>query len=228
MNRRVYATILTYTLSFVASMFLAVGCAAQASPQKRNDLPEGKWTLSILPTRHASQTVDVYSVLSEASKGLAATEVRIVNKTEKNVSGVKLSWRLSNLANEGETLLQGETPLLAVALAPQERRVVQYPVVTFAKIYQPLLKGGRLAGDFNIEIQVSDVVYEEARYSGSNSARFVKAAAAAKLKPLPMVKVPSHPAPPPTQIGKCQLQRCRWNSSNQCYDCTNDPCFNCK
>jgi hypothetical protein len=177
-DRRIFAPALTFVLSFLALMFSAGSCSAQASSQKHDDLPEGKWTLSILPARHASTTVDVYSVLSESSKGLAATEVKIVNKTDRSVSGVKLSWRVFNYADERETLLQGETPLLAVALAPQERRVVQFPVVTFAKIYKPLLKEGKLVGDFNIEIQVSDVVYDEAGYrgGGSNPARFVKAA----------------------------------------------------
>lgn len=223
--KRAFLTI-AVALTFVAG--LSTPSRADNPLQKSSfgmeDLPPGEWSLTVGPSAERSLTVDVVSVLTEVKKGLAAIEVGVENKTDHNVSGVRLGWRLHDRANPKDVLLKGETPVLGVALSPKERRVVQYPVVTFAKIYRPLLRDGNVAGNYRIEIQVVDVIYESftnRKRDKDDHPKFVRAG----LPGMPetqFLNVLTKPSPP-TQKGHCQNQACEYNFTRNCYTCTGEP-----
>jgi hypothetical protein len=120
--------------------------------------------------------------------------------------------------------LKGETSkFLAVSLTAGERRVVEYPVVSFAKIYRPLVEGKKeLEGNFRIELWVSDVRFTDGT-SGQSPAAFLKMkkvnwemdAVVAFVE----VKSESAPRPLDDELG-CPDQSCSYDNGRQCYRCT--------
>lgn len=125
-------------------------------------LPKGKWTLTATPyleSSYQSNPVVVHSVTSEANKGLAVTKVGILSRS-KNVSAVRLRWYLSAESNPEVILQQGDTPEIQIGGgAPAgEVREIEYPVVTFAKLYKA---EEVLNGDFVISVGVSAAKYDD-------------------------------------------------------------------
>jgi hypothetical protein len=125
-------------------------------------LPRGNWTLTDTPyleSSYRTNPVVVHSVTTEANKGLTVTKVGILSRS-KNVSAVRLRWYLSTESNPGVILQQGETPEIQIkgGVAAGEVREIEYPVVTFAKLYQA---GEVLSGDFVISIGVSAAKYDD-------------------------------------------------------------------
>jgi len=125
-------------------------------------LPQGKWTLTATPyleTNYRANPVVVHSVTTEANKGLTVTKVGILSRS-KNVSAVRLRWYLATEANPDIILQQGETPEIQIgggALAGEVREI-EYPVVTFAKLYKA---EEVLNGNFVISVGVSAAKYED-------------------------------------------------------------------
>lgn len=188
------------------------------------NLPPGHWMLAILPAKTRGRIVDLSSVSSSVSTGLGVTDFTLENRSKQRVAGVKISWRLFEASRRDTTLLKGETPkFLSVILTAGERRIGEYPVVSFAEIYRPLLQGKReLDGDYRIELWVSDVRFAD-ETSGQRPSPFLNVKklnweghAAAVF-----VEVKSEPAPPPLQdeLG-CPDQVCAYDYNNQCYRCT--------
>lgn len=125
-------------------------------------LPQGQWTLTATPyleSSYLSNPVVVHSVTTEANKGLTVTKVGILSRS-RNVSSVRLRWYLSKESNREVILQQGETPEIQVGggAAAGEVREIEYPVVTFAKLYQA---GEVLNGDFVISVGVSGAKYDD-------------------------------------------------------------------
>jgi hypothetical protein len=184
------------------------------------NLPPGHWMLGIQPAKKRGRVVDLSSVASSLSDGLGVTDVLLENRSKQGIAGVKIGWRLFETSARDTTLLKGETPkFLAVSLTAGERRIVKYPVVSFAKIYRPLLHGKReLDGNYRIELWVSDVRFtDETRGQGPAASVNVKKAHAS----VDFVTVKSEPAPPPVddELG-CQDQACVYDYNQQCYRCT--------
>lgn len=154
-------TLMFILLFCFASLILAV---TQAQDKVIDDekLPTGDWTLSIgvyTGAGHKSLPVDVSSVTSDALKGSAVTKVTLENRTSQYVEQVKFRWQISEEEDPSTTLLQGTTPRVDVQLSPGVERTLEYTVVTFAKIYKPLLREGVLKGKYRMEIMVGEVVY---------------------------------------------------------------------
>jgi hypothetical protein len=127
-------------------------------------LPPGKWTFSAGPYSGANRDaspVQVYSVTTDADKGLMVSRVTLVNKSTKGITGVRLHWYLSEAQNPDRILLEGDTDLIGTWLAVGRGKVLSYPVVSFAKVHKPLLKKGGLSGDYRLEIAVGEVKYED-------------------------------------------------------------------
>jgi hypothetical protein len=184
------------------------------------DLPSGHWMLGIQPAKTRGRVVDLSSVASSLSEGLGVTDFILENRSKQAVAGVKIAWRLFETSARDTTLLKGETSkFLAVSLTAGERRIVKYPVVSFARIYRPLLRGKReLDGDYRIELWVSDVRFTDAtRGQGPAGSLNVKKAHAS----VDFVVVKSEPAPPPIddELG-CPDQACVYDYNQQCYRCT--------
>ncbi len=78
------------------------------------------------------------------------------------MAAVKLGWYLSLKQDRNQILKQGATPLVSISggLKAKDKTVIEFPVVSFAAVSKPLLKNGTLAGDFEIYVAVTEVVYE--------------------------------------------------------------------
>jgi len=173
-----------------------------------DNLPPGKWTLACGPDKARGALVDLFKVATDAGKGLTTTDVWLENRTKQVVAGVKISWKLYEKSHPDLTLLNGETPqFIAVTLSPGEKRIVTYPVVSFAKIYGPLLRGNELEGRYKIELRVSNIRYDDG--AGNNQ----------------FVKVASRIAPPADE--GCQHQECGWSQADHCEKCYGEQGSTC-
>lgn len=181
--------------------------------------PPGAWSLICAPSLERQPIVDAYSVTSE--RGDKVTKVTLRNRSDKAVIAVKLGWRLFHYSSPKNTLMSGESPLLGVPLGVKERRVVEFPLVSFAKISKSLMKNGRVDGDFKIEVIVTDVIFEDSGEKTSKSgwrnsllASFLPSATGSGAK-RPIVEVVSYAAPPIDE--GCQNQECKYVEG--CYQC---------
>jgi len=216
-------------LLIVVCLVLATEALAQQPTRSRYGLPAGPWSLGCGPRLNRGPVVDLYKTGSSVLTGLTVRDVWLENRSKQSVAGVKIAWRVYDTSQKEATLLQGETPkFLAVPLNPGEKRKVSYPVVTFAKVYRPLLRGKReLEGNYRIEVWVSAV-----RFTDGTGDR---AAALANVKKVnwktdaaeAFVDVESEPAAQDDELG-CQNQMCSWSPQNNCYRCTTLSGNSCK
>jgi hypothetical protein len=197
-----------------ALSLLVAGAAIGSFPVKAQNNqdklpPAGNWTLSVgVSTRPGNESipVDVYSVLTEADKGLTATKVGLLNRDSKDVTAVKLHWSLSELRNPDVTLLEGSTPLMGIYILAGEHQELNFPVVSFAKLYKSLLKNGVLSGNYRIDIAVSEVKYsDETSWKTTDPSRKANFLA-------------SHKA---ASLAACQNQGCIYNAEpgTESYQC---------
>lgn len=209
-------TILT-ALAMVPFASSRTSIQSQSQSKTTDTLPPGKWMLAGGTTRKRGSKVDLYKVLTEADKGLTTTEVWLENRTNRGVVAVKIGWRLYERSNPEAGLLNGETPkFIGVPLSPGERRVVTYPVVSFVKIYQPLLRNGRLEGNYRIELFVTEVLYDDGTLDGASTWN-LRLTVNAKDSETLIAKVSSKAAEPPEE--GCPNQECMWSNSEQCERC---------
>lgn len=108
--------------------------------------PPGAWSLVCAPSLERQTIVDAYAVTSE--RGDTITKVALRNRSDRAVIAVKLGWRLFYNNSPKNILMSGESPFLGVPLNLKERRMIEFPLVSFAKISKSLLKNGRIDGDF--------------------------------------------------------------------------------
>ena len=194
---------------------------------KTDNLPSGNWGLACGPSKTPGAVVDLYAVGTDASKGLTVRDVWLQNRSAQNVAAVKIGWKLYERSNPQAILLTGEIPdLLGVALAPAEKRVVTFPVLSFAKIYHPLLRDGKLEGRYKIELWVTDIKFDApdlawragranwrgSRWNGSSGGR--------------ILKVTSKAALPEDDFG-CQNQECDYYHPDNCYKCVSSTGSSC-
>ncbi|HEU0144748.1 MAG TPA: hypothetical protein VFQ47_08165 [Nitrososphaera sp.] len=157
---------------------------SQSGEDTNSQLPTGNWTVSAHPyfgPDHLDIPVVVFSVTAAELKRGAVTEVGLLNRSSKPVDAVKLGWIVTKEENQDTILLQGETRFLNIqsGLSVNQKQVLKFPVVTFAKIYKPLLKRGPLEGEFRIEIVVNGILYSDGTTWARSERRkveFVKAA----------------------------------------------------
>lgn len=143
----------------------------------------GNWTLSVTPQMRLQSTVDLYSVTTDATKGLGVTKVGLRNLSDKNIAAVKVGWRLFINDQPENSLLRGETPLLGASLAPGEWRVIHYPVVNFVESVTPLMSENRVNGNYRIELFVTEAASSAEVTKSVNSQHGT----------LPFIKVSSEP-----------------------------------
>lgn len=138
----------------------------QNKANSQSELPRGNWSVGIHPflgIDSESTPVEVTSVTTDAKRGIAVTKVGLENKSKVNVTAVKLTWRLTIEQAPGNVLLQGQTPYITRdgGIPAGSSLVLRFPVVIFAKIYQPLVRNGLLDGEFRIDISVSEILFED-------------------------------------------------------------------
>lgn len=149
------------TAALAAILFATILASGQHEGSAGAQLPIGDWTFTALPSTAGSSGVSVYSVTTEAYKGLAITKVGLHNSSEETVNSVKLGWQLykkEESKSENLSLDNGQSPVLGVSIAPGERRVVDFPLVKFSDIHQSIVqRGEKVAGEFRIVVSVSEV-----------------------------------------------------------------------
>ena len=139
------------------------GLLAVIGQSTQPKLPQGKWTLSAgsySGTDYKNMPVDVFSVTTDATKGLSIVSVSLQNRTSKDVSAVKLRWYLKD-NDQKQVLQEGDTPLIDIDIPAMKTQTLSYPVVSFARIHRPFLRGITLQGNYRIEIAVSEVHYAD-------------------------------------------------------------------
>lgn len=151
-------------LALVAALFIISDDSKGQSQGNADKLPGGKWTFSAHPYMgpgYDERPVIVTAVMSDLTG--TVTTVMLENESAKVVSAVKLEWYLTTDQERATILQQGQTPLIAPsgALAPGKYKELKFPVVSFARVSQPLLKKDTLTGDFRIEIAVAEIQYED-------------------------------------------------------------------
>ena len=219
-------------LLIVVCLILATEALAQQPVRSRYGLPAGQWSLGCGPLLRPGSVVDLYKTGSSVLTGITVRDVWLENRSKQGVAGVKVAWRVFDISQKQATLLQGDTPkFLAVSLKPGEKRKVSYPIVSFAKVYRPLLRGKReLEGNFRLEVWVSDVRFTDG--TGEQGAiAFAHMKKVNSKTDTAFVEVKSEPAPQDEELG-CQNQMCSWSSIHNCYRCTTltgNTCrwFNC-
>ena len=202
---------------------------AQQSSRSQNDLPEGNWILSCGPSRTRGSVVDLYMVGSDASNGIKVTDVWLENRSSQDVAAVKIGWKLYERSNPSRILMSGETPqFLGVILAAGEKRVATFPVVSFAKIYGPLLRNGRIEGNYKIELWVTEVLFDGSNAGLAQSTSFpVHKTSWKDAKTDKVTKVASRPAPETDDDFGCPNQECGWSNPQSCYTCFNNQGSSC-
>lgn len=209
-------------LLVVVCLLIATEALAQQPERSNYGLPSGPWSVSCGPRlKQRGPIVDLYKVGSSVLTGITVRDVWLENRSKQKIARVKLAWKVYDTSQEQTTLLHGETPnLLAVQLDPGEKRKVTYPVVSFAKIYRPLLHGkSMLQGNYRIELWVSDVRFtDETRQQGLEAFAHVKKSNSKADAAAAFVEVNSEPAADDDELG-CQNQQCSWSNQQSCYRC---------
>lgn len=170
------------------------------------EFPRGEWSVGTHPflgTDAEGAPVLVTRVTTDARRGIAVTKVGLENQSKENVAAVKLTWRVSTEQAPDKVLLQGQTPYITRdgGLPAGSNLVLRFPVVTFAKIYHPLVRNSTLEGEFRIDISVSEILFED----GSKWAK----SEVSQAKPIIAANHASRTAPQ----GQCPRQACETRTS---------------
>lgn len=163
-----------YTILIIIAFAALTGAVLATNGQNSQaKLPRGKWTLTAGPSSSSttgSSPVQIYSVTTDADKGLTVAKVTLLNKGSKDIIAVRLHWELTDTKNPESVLLQGDTDLVGIWLTAGKGSELNYPIVSFAKVHEPLLKGGELNGNYRIEVSVGEVKYaDESAWVGGKS-----------------------------------------------------------
>lgn len=157
------------TLAALVSVILSIAPLAYSLPRGVQDaeakLPPGKWTLQhpvISQLGLKDAPLQITSVGGDVKMGGTIASVRLENNSGKAAASVRFTWYLFRDQAPRKILRKGKSPLLGLGgLANGSTRSVQYPIVSFGNIYKPLVKDGRLTGDFVLEVAVSEIIYED-------------------------------------------------------------------
>ena len=211
------------------ALLIAPHTLAQTVSRSQNADPAGNWNLGCGPTSTPGALVDLYMVGTDSSNGVKVTDLWLRNRTTQDVAAVKIAWKLYERSNPSKTLISGETPqFVGVALAVAEKRVISFPVVSFAKIYGPLMRDGRVDGNFRIEVWVSEVQFDSANVETGNSSSFSVRKAGWRKGATNFLRVSSKQVTEVDDDGAaCQNQECGWANRQQCYTCFNNTGSTC-
>jgi hypothetical protein len=153
-----------------ASLFVTLSLNEVAPGQDGTaaQLPPGNWAVRCSAFRAAGYEalpVLVTGVTSDVDRGIEVTGVNVTNRSNQRLTAVRLSWYLSTQDEPASVLRQGRTKVLnlkrAGGIDPGETREITFPVVSFAAIHKPLLRGGELNGKYIIQVAASEVRFDD-------------------------------------------------------------------
>ena len=158
MTRRIVVHPILVMLCLAISAF-----SQQENKRTEAKFPQGDWSLThpvISQLGIADAPARIISITGDAAQGLTITKVGLQNNSAKTISAVKFRWFLFRQDAPKKILTKGETPVIGLEDLPAgSKQVVEYPIVTFASIYQPFVKDNKLTGKFVIEVSVSEIQY---------------------------------------------------------------------
>jgi hypothetical protein len=152
-------TILILTL--IVSLFIAAYKSMHAQTED-DALPPGDWSLSTgLYSGSESFPLAVISALTDAEQGLLVKQVKVKNRTNKNIISFKFRWFIYQDQDPDTILLEGLSSLVEVFVVGGEVKTIDFPIVKFSKIHKPLLKYGMLEGVYTLEVMAGEINYED-------------------------------------------------------------------
>jgi hypothetical protein len=157
----------------IAAFSAVLACVMVGSAQNLKEaqqtvdrLPTGNWEVSARPDlRSGSDSVPVYlySVTTDASKGLAITSVGLWNRSPLPVTSLRIRWSLTSAEARNKDLLSEETDLISLDKPLKENETVEIspPIASFARMSRSLLpkNSNKLDGSYLIHVWVTEVVY---------------------------------------------------------------------
>lgn len=248
----------TYTSSILRFCILATifltSYSALSFGQERvvAELPIGDWTFTALPGEKQTSDVVVYSVTTEAYKGLAVTKIGLHNRSDKAATSVKLLWQLLR-ADDKETdkftkVSSDESPVLGVSISPDERQIIDFPVVKFADLIKSYTQEDKPTGNFRIELSVVNASYENSAKDirdKNEKANIIKVSSQIDTSyllrcqnfndytsslPTESIFVKASFSLTDSAALRCQHQICQWNGQTKegCFMCQGAPNFGCQ
>jgi hypothetical protein len=157
--------VLALLATFMSCVALLAYSSAKATQDVQVKFPPGNWSLqhpAISRLGLEDAPLQITSVTGDVKKGGTITAVRLRNNSGKAVTTVKFAWYLFRDQERQKILQKGESPVLGVTgFSDGSSKVVNYSIVSFGNIYKPLVKDGKLTGDFVLEVAVSEINYED-------------------------------------------------------------------
>lgn len=201
-------TILILTL--IVSLSIAAAYKRMQAQTEEDTLPPGDWSLSSgLYSGSETFPLAVISALTDAEQGLLIKQVKVKNRTNKNIISFKFRWFVYQDQDPNTILLEGLSSLVKVPVVGGEVKTIDFPIVKFSKIHKPLLKYGMLEGVYRLEVMAGEINYED----GSRWKYEKKQTAHALKRP---------------QQNVCSRMRCQWNKYKLIYECVSTlGDFNC-
>ena len=158
-------------LCLVAMCFVGYTREGHTQSTKQNNaptLPAGAWTFSAHPDMRPESNsfpARLSSVTNDASKGLAVTSVKVLNRSAKPIAALRIHWRLTTEADQKTPLLQDETVRIATEkpIGAKEERAFIPLLPSFAQMAQslPKAKGDELSGNYHLWLVVSEVIFDD-------------------------------------------------------------------
>lgn len=126
--------------------------------------PGGNYTVAYQPFMgpgYESLPVLVNSVTARAGEGI--THFSVENASSQAVDAVRVRWYLSRAEKPGTFLNKGETPVLRIpgGIRPGTADRIKFSVTSFAAAIGPVLKTPTIAGNYLIQVAVSEVRFAD-------------------------------------------------------------------
>ena len=106
----------------------------------------------------------VVSAVQTTVKTLSVTEVRLRNTSSKPVTAVRLSYVLNNEKDgKSEMIHRGESQMVPLekSLLVGDTVLLKFPVFSFGEFKESLAAKQALKGDFNVQIFVKDITFDD-------------------------------------------------------------------
>jgi hypothetical protein len=138
----------------------------QTEAQTQSQLPPGKWTYSASPYTgpgYDASPVVVTSVGTDGAPSLSTRIVRVENRSSRPVAAIKLKWTLTTIQKPDFILQKGETERLTSpdGFPAGKTRVLKHVVASFSELSKPLLKQGKLEGNYLLTVAVAEIFFAD-------------------------------------------------------------------
>lgn len=160
--------ILTMTLVLVACVAFTNAQITKQDINSETSLPSGDWNFSAHPDSRVdfdSVPVYLYSLTTDAKKGLKVISVGLWNRSSKPVISVKLRWLLTTEEDRNQILFDGQSQqiVLEKPLKENETLDLRTSIESFAQLSRSLTKdkSGTLSGNYRLDVVVVEATFED-------------------------------------------------------------------